>query len=73
MTSQEYQALDKKVDRILDHLEKQTDINLTVERRITALETNQENAGKLSAKISGAMGAVVAAVITGVFHWVGGE
>jgi hypothetical protein len=61
------QSHDAKVDRILDHLERQTERNLAVEGRVTALEVNQLNAGKLSAKISGAMGAIVAAIVTGIF------
>lgn len=64
---------DAKVDRILDAIERHDARNLDVEGRVRALEVNQANAGKLSARLSGAVGAVVAAIIAGVFHLLGGK
>jgi hypothetical protein len=64
---------DAKVDRILDALERHDARNLDVEGRVTSLEVNQRNAGKLSARLSGAVGAIVAATITGVLHLLGGK
>jgi hypothetical protein len=66
-------AHDAKVDRILDALEKQTDRNLEVAERVTRLEQNQMAAGKLSARLSGIVGAIAAAIISGVFLLLGGK
>ena len=51
----------------------QTATNLHNEGRIVALEVNQKNAGKLSAKLSGVIAAVGTAVINGVFLLLGGQ
>lgn len=64
---------DRNIERILAHLDAQVTLNRSNEGRIVALETNQAAAGKLSAKLSGVVGAIVAAVITGVFHVLGGK
>lgn len=64
---------DDRMERLLDYMDSQVTLNRSNEGRIVALETNQAAAGKLSARLSGAVGAVVAALISGVFHFIGGR
>jgi hypothetical protein len=58
---------DERISRILNAIERQGERNLSVESRVSHLESNQMAAGKLSAKISGAIGAIVAALVAGIF------
>lgn len=59
--------------RMEEHMAAQATVNLDIKLRVNSLEVNQENAGKLSAKLSSVVAAGVAAVITGVFHLLGGK
>jgi hypothetical protein len=63
---------DARIERLVVALDKQLEMNIVNERRFTSLETNQDNAGKLSARLGAITGAVVAAVISGVFQLIGG-
>ncbi len=57
--------------RLLDHMDRQVDINLHSERRFTALETKQDDCAKEAAKrstwISGIVSAVISGLLTGVW------
>lgn len=41
--------------------------------RVTALESNQEQAGKLSARLSAVVSTVVTAVVAGILYFLGGR
>jgi len=75
---------DKKVDRILNFTETYRDAAVTNERllrgvavatesRLTNLEVNQENAGKLAARMSGIVAAAVAAAVSAAIGFIGGQ
>lgn len=64
---------DKKMDRLVELMELQNTTNLETAVRVRALEVNQENAGKLSAKLSTVVAAAVSAAIGGMFALLGGR
>lgn len=59
--------------RLEEHMTTQAVINLDTAVRVKALEVNQENAGRLSAKLSTVVAAAVSALIGGTFALIGGK
>lgn len=59
--------------RLEEHITTQAVINLDTAVRVKALEVNQENAGRLSAKLSTVVAAAVSALIGGAFALIGGK
>ena len=64
---------DRKVDRILDHLEAQGTITLDVEGRLSTVEVNQEHSASGLAKRTTYISSIVAAIVGGAAAWFAGS